>query len=168
MFLVLVAIGFAAQMVDGALGMAFGVSASSSLMAIGVSPAIASANIHAAEAVTTAISGASHIWNRNVDRKLFFKLAAAGVCGGAVGAHILTDIPGHVIKPLVAIYLAAMAGFTFTRIRGWRMTRWQPPASIIRQRVRRLSRMAHSKISLCRQRDDCFRAAVSGHDSRAT
>jgi uncharacterized membrane protein YfcA len=99
---------------------------------------------------------------------LFFKLAAAGVCGGAVGAHILTDIPGHVIKPLVAIYLAAMAGFTFTRIRGWRMTRWQPPASIIRQRVRRLSRMAHSKVSLCRQRDDCFRAAVSGHDSRAT
>jgi len=63
-FLILIAIGFVAQMVDGALGMAFGVIASSSLIATGVSPAIASAAIHAAEVVTTAISGASHVWNK--------------------------------------------------------------------------------------------------------
>jgi uncharacterized protein len=65
---IFVAIGFFAQMVDGALGMAFGVIASSSSMARGAPPAIASAAIHAAEVVTTGISGASHLWNKNVDR----------------------------------------------------------------------------------------------------
>ena len=129
--LTFVAIGFLAQMVDGALGMAFGVIASSSLMAIGAPPAIASAAVHAAEIVTTGISGASHIWNKNVDRKLFFKLVTTGVCGGVLGAYVLTGVPEHIIKPIIAVYLVAMAGLIFARILGWTLKRWQPPAPVI-------------------------------------
>jgi len=129
--LAFIVIGFLAQMVDGALGMAFGVIASSSLMAIGAPPAIASAAIHAAEIVTTGISGASHIWNKNVDRQLFYKLVATGVCGGVLGAYVLTGIPEHAVKPIVAIYLAAMAGLILARILGWELKRWQPPTPIV-------------------------------------
>jgi uncharacterized membrane protein YfcA len=129
--LTFIIIGFLAQMVDGALGMAFGVIASSSLVAIGAPPAIASAAIHAAEIVTTGISGASHIWNKNVDRQLFYKLVATGVCGGVLGAFVLTGIPEHVVKPVVVIYLAVMAGLILARIRGWELKRWQPPTPIV-------------------------------------
>jgi uncharacterized protein len=125
-----VTIGFFAQMVDGALGMAFGVIASSSLMAIGASPVIASAATHAAEVATTGISGASHLWNKNVDRTLFFKLAITGVCGAVVGAYILTGLPEHIIKPMVTVYLLAMAGLIFARILGWK-GRWHPPTPVI-------------------------------------
>ena len=129
--LIFIAIGFFAQMIDGALGMAFGVIASSSLMAIGATPAIASAAVHAAEIVTTGISGASHIWNKNVDRKLFFKLVATGVGGGVLGAYVLTGIPEHIIKPIVTVYLAAMAGLILARIMGWKLKHWQPPVPVI-------------------------------------
>jgi uncharacterized protein len=128
--LTFVAIGFFAQIVDGALGMAFGVIASSSLIATGASPVIASAAIHAAEVVTTGISGASHLWNKNVDRKLFFELVITGVCGGVVGAYILTGLPEDIIKPAVTVYLVAMAGLIFARILGWK-PRWQPPVPVI-------------------------------------
>jgi uncharacterized membrane protein YfcA len=126
-----VAIGFFAQIVDGALGMAFGVIASSSLIAIGAAPAIASAAVHAAEIVTTGISGASHVWNKNVDRALFFKLVITGVAGGVVGAYVLIGLPEHVIKPIVTLYLAAMAALIFARVMGSRHTRWRPPVPII-------------------------------------
>jgi uncharacterized membrane protein YfcA len=126
-----VAIGFFAQMVDGALGMAFGVIASSSLIAVGASPAIASAAVHAAEIVTTGISGASHIWNKNVDRVLFFKLVATGIAGGVVGAYILTGLPEPIIKPIVTIYLAVMAALILARVLGWRQKRWRPPTPVI-------------------------------------
>lgn len=84
-YLMLIVIGFGAQLIDGALGMAFGVIATSSLVATGISPTIASATIHAAEVATTAISGASHIWNGNVDRRLLLKLVITGMCGGVGG-----------------------------------------------------------------------------------
>jgi uncharacterized protein len=118
-------------MVDGALGMAFGVIASSSLIAMGAPPAIASASVHTAEIVTTGISGASHIWNKNVDREIFFKLVVAGVAGGVVGAYILTGLPEHIVKPIVTIYLACMAALIFARVRGWQLKRWQPPVPTI-------------------------------------
>jgi uncharacterized membrane protein YfcA len=126
-----IVIGFLAQMVDGALGMAFGVLASSSLMFIGAPPAIASAAVHAAEIVTTGISGASHIWNKNVDRKLFLKLVVTGVCGGVLGTYVLTGIPEQIIKPIVAVYLVAMTGLILARILEWKLKRWQPPAPAI-------------------------------------
>jgi uncharacterized membrane protein YfcA len=130
-FLIFVGIGFLAQMVDGALGMAFGVIASSSLMVTGASPAIASAAVHAAEIVTTAISGASHVWNKNVDRKLFTKLVVTGVAGGVLGAYVVTGLPEHIVRPLAAIYLAAMATLIFVRILKRRFKFWQPPATAV-------------------------------------
>jgi uncharacterized protein len=127
-FLIFAGIGFLAQMVDGALGMAFGVIASSSLIALGASPAIASAAVHAAEIVTTAISGASHVWNKNVDLKLFLRLVFTGIAGGVLGAYVVTGLPEHIVKPLVAIYLAAMAALILARILKRRLKLWQPPA----------------------------------------
>ncbi len=104
------AVGFVAQLVDGALGMAFGVISTSVLLALGVPPAIASAGVHAAEVVTTALSGLSHWFHGNVDRRLFLRLATAGVIGGVIGAYILTELPVKIAQPAVAIYLCAMAG----------------------------------------------------------
>jgi uncharacterized membrane protein YfcA len=131
-FLILIAIGFLAQIVDGALGMAFGVIASSSLMAAGMSPAIASAAVHAAEVVTTAISGVSHVANRNVDRKLFFKLVVAGVCGGVLGAYVLAGLSENlIIKYLVAIYLTVMSAVILARVLGWKLDRWKPPIPMV-------------------------------------
>ena len=124
-YLTLIAIGFAAQLVDGALGMAFGVIASSSLIATGASPTIASAAIHAAEVVTTAISGASHVLNGNVDRRLLLKLVITGVCGGVFGAYVLTGLPENVIKPIVTVYLGAMSVLILARVLGWKLDRWR-------------------------------------------
>jgi hypothetical protein len=129
--LTLIAIGFAAQMVDGALGMAFGVIATSSLIATGVPPAIASAAIHAAEVATTAISGASHVWNGNVDRKLLLKLIITGVAGGVVGAYVLTGLSENIIKPIITIYLCAMSVLIFARVLGWKLDRWRPSIPIV-------------------------------------
>jgi len=124
-----IGIGFFAQMIDGALGMAFGVIASTTLIATGAPPAIASAAIHAAEVVTTAVSGASHIWNRNVDRALFLRLAIAGVIGGVIGAYILTGLPEPIIKPIVTIYLACMAALIIARVAGWEFSRRRRPSA---------------------------------------
>lgn len=130
-YLILIAIGFCAQMIDGALGMAFGIIATSTLIATGVPPAIASAAIHAAEVVTTAISGVSHLWNGNVDRKLLFRLVATGVAGGVVGAYVLTGLPENIIRPIVTIYLGAMSVLIFARVLGWKLVRWKPSISIV-------------------------------------
>ena len=129
--LLFISIGFVAQVVDGALGMAFGVIVTSSLLTMGVSPASASAAVHAAEIVTTGISGASHIWNKNVDRALFLKLVLTGVCGGVLGAYVLTGLPEAVIKPFLAVYLACMACLIGARIAGWKLRRWQPPVPVL-------------------------------------
>ncbi len=103
-----IAIGFAAQLVDGAIGMAYGVMSSSILISMGVSPAVASACVHAAETVTTGVSGLSHWKFGNVDLALVRRLAIPGAIGGAIGAFILTSIDGNVVKPYVAAYLLAM------------------------------------------------------------
>jgi uncharacterized protein len=124
-------IGFFAQVIDGALGMAFGIIASSSLMAFGVPPAFASAAIHAAEVVTTGISGASHIWHRNVDRDLFLRLVIPGVIAGAIGAYVLTGLPEDIIKPIVTVYLIAMTVLIFARVMGRKFTSWQPPIPVV-------------------------------------
>ena len=125
--LIFAAIGFLAQMVDGALGMAFGIIASSSLMAFGAPPALASAAVHAAEVVTTGVSGASHVWHRNVDRGLFLRLVVTGVVGGVVGAYVLTELPEDVVKPIVAAYLLAMAVLILVRVFRRELSAWRPP-----------------------------------------
>lgn len=101
-------VGFAAQLIDGALGMAYGVSSNSFLLSLGLPPALASASVHTAEVFTTAISGASHWKLRNIDIPLAKKLIIPGVIGGVLGATILSNINGDVIKPWIAIYLLIM------------------------------------------------------------
>ncbi len=101
-------VGFLAQMIDGALGMAYGVSSNSFLLSVGVPPAIASASVHVAETFTTAVSGVSHWRLGNVDKELFKKLIIPGVLGAMVGAYILSNIDGNVIKPYISAYLLIM------------------------------------------------------------
>jgi uncharacterized membrane protein YfcA len=101
-------VGFLAQMVDGCLGMAYGVSSNGVLLTLGVPPKLASASVHAAEVVITAISGFSHFRVGNVDRQLVLRLILPGVVGGAVGAYLLTRVDGDMIKPYIAIYLLIM------------------------------------------------------------
>ncbi|MGE5528389.1 MAG: sulfite exporter TauE/SafE family protein [Patescibacteria group bacterium] len=105
---VYVLIGFVAQTIDGALGMAYGVISNTFLLGAGLTPALASASVHTAELFTTLISGISHLRLRNVDKPLFGKLLIPGVLGGVLGAYILTSVPGEAIKPYITGYLVIM------------------------------------------------------------
>ncbi len=106
--LVFIAVGFAAQIIDGSLGMAYGVTSTSFLLSIGISPAAASASVHIAEVFTTGVSGLSHLKLGNTDRALFRRLLVPGIIGGVIGAYILTQVPGKAIKPFIAAYLLTM------------------------------------------------------------
>ena len=108
--LVFVLFGFIAQLIDGSLGMAYGVSSNTFLLSLGLPPAAASASVHAAEVFTTGASGAFHLKFGNVRKSLFLKLVIPGVIGGALGAYILTSIPGDIIKPFISAYLLVMGG----------------------------------------------------------
>lgn len=107
-FWLFAAVGFAAQLVDGALGMAYGVVSTTSLLAMGVTPSNASAAVHVAKVFTGAASAASHIWHRNVNWRLLVLLSAGGVVGGVTGAYVLTSVKGEVIKPYVVAWLGLM------------------------------------------------------------
>lgn len=106
--LVFVVVGFIAQMIDGALGMAYGVSSNTFLLSLGIPPAAASASVHMAEVVTTGISGTSHWRLGNVNWSLVKRLLIPGVIGGVLGASLLTSLDGVLIKPYIAAYLLLM------------------------------------------------------------
>lgn len=114
-FLLFLIVGFLAQIVDGALGMAYGVVSSSVLLSFGVTPAAASAAVHAAECFTTGASAASHVWHRNVNWRLFWALMPAGVAGGVLGAYLLTSFDAGFMKPIVAAYLGLMGCYILWR-----------------------------------------------------
>lgn len=116
-FLFFLVLGFLAQLVDGALGMAYGLIATTVLLSIGTPPAFASASVHAAEVVTTGLAGASHVWHKNVDWSLFKRLAPAGIAGGIVGAYILTELPENIVKFFITIYLIGMTVMILRRAR---------------------------------------------------
>jgi uncharacterized protein len=102
-------VGFAAQLVDGALGMAFGVITSTLLVGVlGVPPAQASAKVHVVEVFTTGVSGINHLIHRNIDARLFLRLVVPGVIGGVTGAYVLSSLDAGVVKPFVLAYLAAV------------------------------------------------------------
>lgn len=103
-----VIIGFCAQMIDGCLGMAYGVSSTTFLLSLGVPPALASASVHTAEVVTTGVSGISHWGFGNIDRRLVESLLIPGVLGGVLGAYLLTGVDGKAIQPFIAVYLMLM------------------------------------------------------------
>lgn len=107
-FVPYVLIGFIAQVVDGALGMAYGVTASSLLLGAGISPAVSSATVHAAECFTTGSSALSHRAFGNLDREQFRRLLLPAIIGAAAGAYLLTRLNGEMLKPWIAGYLLLM------------------------------------------------------------
>lgn len=114
-----IAIGFAAQLVDGALGMAFGLINSTLLVSVmGLPPRVASASVHAVETFTTAASGISHILHKNVNWKLFARLLIPGMFGGVLGAYLLSNIDASVARPFVMAYLTAIGLYLLWR--AWR------------------------------------------------
>jgi uncharacterized protein len=110
-YLLLGAIGFVAQLVDGALGMAFGVISTSAMLTLGVPVAQASAMVHTAEVFTTAASAVSHIAHRNVDWKLVLRLGVGGVIGAVLGAWVLSNVDANAVRPIVALYLLLLGIF---------------------------------------------------------
>jgi uncharacterized protein len=118
-YILLGAIGFAAQLIDGALGMAFGVISSSALLSFGLPPAQASAIVHTAEIFTTGASAGSHIWHRNVDWRLVARLGIAGVLGAVLGAWVLSNVDAAAARPFVAAYLCLVG--VFILFKAWRL-----------------------------------------------
>ncbi|ADI26860.1 MULTISPECIES: sulfite exporter TauE/SafE family protein [unclassified Geobacillus] len=113
--IVFVFVGFIAQLIDGSLGMAYGVTSSTLLLTFGIAPAVASASVHLAEVVTTAASGASHWKFGNVDRRMAFRLIIPGSVGAFVGACFLSNLPGDLIKPYVSLFLLALGFYIIYR-----------------------------------------------------
>jgi uncharacterized membrane protein YfcA len=107
-FALLFAIGFVAQLVDGTLGMAYGVLTNAALLTMGLPPAHASALVHTAEVFTTGASAASHIYHRNVDWRMVARLGVTGVLGAILGAWILSNIEIRAARRIVYAYLLVM------------------------------------------------------------
>jgi uncharacterized membrane protein YfcA len=107
-------VGFGAQLVDGALGMAFGVISSTLLITIGVNPAAASASVHAVEVFTTGASGISHTLHKNVNWRLFRRIVIPGVIGGILGAYVLT-LAMDSARPFVLAYLVGIGIYLLWR-----------------------------------------------------
>lgn len=107
-FVLFIIIGFIAQIIDGTLGMGYGVSSTSFLLSFGISPAMASASVHTAEIFTTGVSGFSHWKFKNVNKKLLFLLVFPGAIGAILGSLLLVYFDGNVLKPFMAIYLLIM------------------------------------------------------------
>lgn len=121
------AVGLGAQIVDGALGMAYGVTSTTFLLSTGVPPAAASASVHIAEIFTTGFSGFSHLKLGNVNKALFKRLLIPGVAGGLIGAYIVTSVDGNTIKPFISAYLLLIGLYILSKV--WRQLRVQtePP-----------------------------------------
>jgi len=119
-FLMFVVIGLCAQLIDGALGMAYGLTSSSILLAMGLPPAAVSASVHTAEVFTTGASGVAHGMLGNVDRKLLRRLVVPGVIGGILGAYVLTRLDGDAIRPWMHGYLLVLAVLILLRAIGRR------------------------------------------------
>jgi len=111
-FFIFMGVGFIAQIVDGALGMAYGVSCTTLLINFGIPPGLASASVHTSEIFTTGISGLSHIKFKNIDKALFFKIVITGTLGAVIGAYLISDyFDGNVIKPYISVYLILLGSY---------------------------------------------------------
>src|SRR3990170_4642417 len=124
-FLGVAGIGGVAQLVDGSLGMGFGVFSASLMVATGFAPAVAVATVNAAKILTGLASGLSHWGLGNVRRDWLLPLAAGGVFGGFLGSYLLTSISPGTAKPWVSLLLLAM-GLLIV----WRAVRRQAPCGI--------------------------------------
>lgn len=106
-------VGCLAQLIDGTLGMAYGVSSTTALVTIGVLPAMASASVHTSEIFTTLVSGSAHLKFGNVDRKMTMRLVIPGILGGITGAYILTTVSGTPLSAVVGVILFIMGFLIF-------------------------------------------------------
>ncbi|MBD0338592.1 MAG: sulfite exporter TauE/SafE family protein [Thermoleophilia bacterium] len=113
--IVLALIGFAAQLVDGALGMAYGATSSTLVLGAGYSPVVASASVHLAELGTTAASGASHWRFGNVDWRTVRRIGIPGALGAFIGALVLGGISAEVAKPWMAGILLLLGVYVLVR-----------------------------------------------------
>lgn len=111
-----VLVGLLAQTVDGALGMAYGITSTSFLLATGSSPAVASASVHIAEVFTTGVSGISHVKLGNVNKSLFLRLLIPGILGASAGAWVVSSVDSSVIKPVVSAYLFLMGLYIVSKV----------------------------------------------------
>jgi uncharacterized protein len=135
-FLLLLGIGFVAQLVDGALGMAYGILSNAALLAVGLPPAQASALVHTAEIFTTGASAASHLYHRNVDWRMVARLGIAGILGAILGAWILSNIDVTAARRFVYAYLLLMGIYILlksTQIATARdkPARWTAPLALV-------------------------------------
>ncbi|WP_027410528.1 sulfite exporter TauE/SafE family protein [Anoxybacteroides tepidamans] len=110
-----VIVGFIAQLIDGSLGMAYGVTSTTLLLTFGIAPAVASASVHLAEVATTAASGVSHLKFGNVDRGMVWRLILPGSIGAFVGACFLSHLPGDLIKPYISVFLLMLGLYIMYR-----------------------------------------------------
>ena len=115
-FIVLAIVGLVAQLVDGSLGMAYGVTSTTLLLAVGISPALASASVHIAEMGTCAASGISHWRFGNVDWSRIVWLAVPGAVGAFLGAVVLASVlTAEAAEPIVAVFLFSLGIFILAR-----------------------------------------------------
>lgn len=108
-------IGFLAQIVDGTLGMGYGVTSSALLISLGIYPALASASVHTSELFTTLVSGVSHFKFGNIRKDLLRPLIFFGIIGGIIGASTLVKLPAKPIKLAVGSILLIMGGIIIYR-----------------------------------------------------
>jgi hypothetical protein len=118
-------------LVDGAIGMAYGVTSTSVLLAMGVPPATASASVHVAKTFTGAASGAAHWRLGNIDKSLLLRLALAGMLGGVLGAYLLTNIPGDIVKPFISAYLLILGCLILYKALGPAPKTGVPPRAVV-------------------------------------
>lgn len=134
-FALFIAVGFLAQIVDGAIGMAYGVTGTSVLLGMGVSPAVASASIHAAEVFTTGMSGFWHWRFRNIRWSFLLRLVIPGMIGGALGAYLLSNIESDLIRPVIYTYLLLMGAWIIFKawrpVHGDKPPRWLGPLGFV-------------------------------------
>lgn len=123
-------VGLLAQMVDGALGMAYGVTSTTFLLSTGVPPAAASASVHIAEIFTTGFSGFSHWKLGNVNKSLFKRLLIPGVIGGLIGAYLVTSLDGDMLRPWIAAYLVVIGIFIISKAFRPIHIRTEPPTYV--------------------------------------
>lgn len=116
LFYYFVFVGFIAQLIDGALGMAYGATCSSLMMSVGVPPAYATAGVHTAKVFTSGVSGLSHIFLGNIDKNMFFRIVITGVVGSMIGAYVISEVvDGEFIKPYISLYLVFLGVMIFLK-----------------------------------------------------
>lgn len=114
-FIVLALVGLAAQLVDGALGMAYGLTSTTLLLASGLTPALASASVHLAEVGTTLASGAAHWRLGNVEWRAVRWMALPGGLGAFLGAVALSSVSAETAKPWISAFLVCLAAYVLLR-----------------------------------------------------